>query len=335
MIREIYFLILFVMIDEIRNFGKQFDVALRFAKNVELPEWSQDVKNIYLCGMGGSSLPGNIVNNIFVDIEIKFIRDYDIPVKNDYSKDFFVIASFSGNTEETLSCLEQIEKVTKNFSLMAHGGKLKTIAEEKNYSFLEIPACKQPRIASWYFFTYWIVVLSQLGKIDLTWFDELQQLSVFLEQETPLLEEQGKILAKKLYQHMPLVYTDETLASLARIWKINFNENSKIQAFRNTYPELNHNEMAGFTTLVTKPYIIHLISKSMHPRNRKRMQIMEEILWDKISFENIEAKGANQLQELFWGYVLGGFTSYYLALEYGIDPMPVDMVEDFKEMLIR
>jgi hypothetical protein len=58
------------------------------------------------------------------------------------------------------------------------------------------------------------------------------------------------------------------------------------------------------------------------------------VLGNKISFLDIEAEGANHLQELFWVYVLMWFTSYYLALEYGVDPMPVAMVEEFKKQMV-
>jgi glucose-6-phosphate isomerase len=110
------------MIDEIRNVGNQFGIAMSVARKIEFGELPQNVENIYLCGMGGSSLPGDIVNTLLRDeVEIKFVRDYDIPKKDDYSKDFFILASFSGNTEEILSCLEQVENVTDNFVVMSHG----------------------------------------------------------------------------------------------------------------------------------------------------------------------------------------------------------------------
>jgi glucose/mannose-6-phosphate isomerase len=107
-----------------------------------------------------------------------------------------------------------------------------------------------------------------------------------------------------LHSFLPIIYADRSLDAMARISKINFNENSKIQAFWNVVPESNHNEFVGFSTLVTKPYIILLKSKFMHERNRKRMEIMEKVLGNKISFLDIEAEGANHLQELFWVYVL-------------------------------
>jgi len=325
------------MIDEIRNFGKQFGLALQVARDVDFSRFDNnlnEIENIYLCGMGGSSLPGDIVNTVLRDeVEVKFVRDYDIPKKDNYSKDIYILASFSGNTEEVLSCLEQVEKVTDKLVIMANGGKLKQIAEEKNYIFLEVPECKQPRIASGYFFAFWLVILSQLGKIDLDWFDKLNKLENFLGWEISNLESQWKDMAKKLYQYLPIIYADRSLKAMARIAKIDFNENSKIQAFWNEVPELNHNEFVGFTKLITKPYVILLKSKFMHHRNRKRMEIMEKVLWSKVSFLDIEAKWDNLLQEFFWCYCLFGFVSYYLAFEYGIDPMPVDMVEDFKKLL--
>gem|GEM_PF-3818257 len=45
------------MLNEIRNFHQQFSKALLVAKETNLPNRSDNFKNIYLCGMGGSSLP--------------------------------------------------------------------------------------------------------------------------------------------------------------------------------------------------------------------------------------------------------------------------------------
>ena len=50
-----------------------------------------------------------------------------------------------------------------------------------------------------------------------------------------------------------MIYTDDGhLMSVARIAKIKFNENAKRPSFFNAFPELNHNEMIGFTVPLGK-----------------------------------------------------------------------------------
>ena len=60
------------------------------------------------------------------------------------------------------------------------------------------------------------------------------------------------------------------------------------------------------------------------------MRLLEE---KGMAIEVIDIEGDSILEKLFATIALGDWTSYYLALEYGQDPTPVDMVEDFKKML--
>ena len=62
--------------------------------------------NIIVCGMGGSAIGGDFVKTVLksgLKIPIFVNRDYDLPVW--ISKNTLVIiCSYSGNTEETISC---------------------------------------------------------------------------------------------------------------------------------------------------------------------------------------------------------------------------------------
>lgn len=130
-----------------------------------------------------------------------------------------------------------------------------------------------------------------------------------------------------------MIYTDKYLACEARIWKINFNENAKTQSFWNQIPEMNHNEMCGFTHLVMQPMVIFLVSQFSHPKNLKRMQVMEKVYTGEFNFETVHAKGNSLMEEIFYLHIMSAWVSYYLALEYGIDPVPVEIVERFKKLL--
>jgi hypothetical protein len=45
-------------------------------------------------------------------------------------------------------------------------------------------------------------------------------------------------------------------------------------------------------------------------------------------------EGKNVFNRVFSSLLLADFTSYHLALAYGIDPTPVVMVEKLKKMLV-
>ena len=116
--------------------------------------------------------------------------------------------------------------------------------------------------------------------------------------------------------------------------EIKINENAKTPAFYNFFPELNHNEMVGYTLPQGKFHIITLLDKEDHPQNIKRMRATAKLLKNKgIDTTIIEMQDSNIFNTIFTTLLLGDWTSYYLALEYKQDPTPVDMVEELKKQL--
>ena len=65
------------------------------------------------------------------------------------------------------------------------------------------------------------------------------------------------------------------------------------------------------------------------------MKITAELYREKgIQSEIVKIKGRTYLEKCFCILLLGDWVSYYLAIEYGQDPTPVDMVEDLKKELV-
>jgi len=317
----------------IRKFPEQFLIGYRSALETDLSSFrGKAFRRILFAGMGGSSLPGDLINDTLSDSRpLRPIRNYRIP--SDVGPDDLVIASsYSGNTEETIEALQNGLQKKAATLVLSHGGKLAEMALEKKIPLLRIPECIQPRCATGYFFGSLLALLEILGKTPPAR-QRLEKLQVFLEKEQERHEERGKSLAKSLNARVPLIYGPSELEGACRIWKIKFNENAKTQSFYNVFPELNHNEMVGFTHLDMNPSLILLKSQFMHPRVVTRMEVMESILGDKIPFHTLTLKGEDLLQEMFDSLAVADYASFYLAEEYGIDPAPVAMVEDFKKKL--
>ncbi len=289
-------------------------------------------KRIFYVGLGGSALPADLANDYFGGkIHLQIIRDYQLP-ENTGSQDLVIFSSFSGNTEETLTAFEDGLRKKCPSILMSNGGELENLAKRHSLPFLSIPDCIQPRCATGYFFGALLGILHRLGLTE-NHEGKLEQLSGFLKDNRERLEANGKALAKDLSERIPIVYAPASLNGACRIWKIKLNENAKIQSFYNVFPELNHNEMVGFTRLLMNPSLIYLESPSMHPRIAQRMDEMEKLLGSKIPIQRVKLLGKVLLHQMFESSMLADYTSYYLAMEYGIDPVPVEMIEEFKKQL--
>jgi glucose/mannose-6-phosphate isomerase len=321
--------------------GKQFQEGISVAKGVSLPG-SYD--SITISGMGGSALPGNILRILLhrawrtvrkKPISIYQNRFYSLPPEA-YRNSLNLICSHSGNTEETLASFEEAIANKLPVVGIASGGKLEALCREYGVPFVKLPIPFdnfQPRMATGHFVSAIHTVLADSGIIE----DDSENLlrcGEYLQTIIPELETKGMEIAERIAGKTPVVYADTYLKSLAMIWKIKINENAKTPAFWNYFPELNHNEMVGFTLPQGKFIAILLRDVEDDPRNAKRFDITADLMRKQgVDTMVLDISGEGAYNKVFGALALGDWASYHLALLYGIDPTPVDMVEELKVRL--
>lgn len=317
----------------ISNIPKQFSQAL-IEVDVKI---SKTTKNIVFCGLGGSALPADLLKTYlnasgFKTPAIKINRDYKLPTGADKSWCGF-FDSYSGNTAETLSCLKQAQKMgMKQIILIAHDGQLTKIDAKQHYPMIKIPNTDQPRLSYAFVLGALLKVMHNSGFIKLN----LKALNKEIEKCLALsneMEQQGKQLAQKINGCVPIIYSLNEWASIARTWKINFNENAKIPAFYNIFPELCHNELVGWTNQSNNHKIIILKDLKSDKRTQKAMEIFKDIVDGKISVEIIDMKDGSPLFKMMTTLWLGLWTSYHLALLNGVEPAEVKLVNEFKKKM--
>ncbi len=315
------------LISVLDNFHAQCSRASSLGEDVKV---AQPVDSIILCGMGGSALAGDIVKScVNVRIPIVVNRDYSIPSFATKNSLVFIL-SYSGNTEESISCYKEAKKSYAKIVILSSNGKLADLALQDKTQCIRIPSGIQPRHALGYL-TF--SILNVLSNSKIIHKDDAAISSVVAALKKDY-HETAKDLAQKLAGKIPIIYSSARLEVLARVWKANINENAKVQAFYNVFPELNHNEMVGFTNLKGNYYIIIIEDIGDSPRIKKRMEITKKLLQEKgCSVLILKLTGESLLARIFSSILLAAYTGYYLALEYKVDPTPVEMVEKFKKLL--
>ncbi|MCX8147054.1 MAG: bifunctional phosphoglucose/phosphomannose isomerase [Candidatus Woesearchaeota archaeon] len=316
------------MIKVLDNFWKQCEEASMLGNDIKV---SFPINGIIFCGMGGSAIPGDIIKSyIELSYPVEIVRDYKIPAWADKNTLVF-IASYSGNTEEALSCFKSAKAKGTKIVCITSGGKLKKFCEDSKTPLIIVPSGIQPRDAIGYQTLPLLNVLINSKIISSTAKDDIKDMVGLLRKD---IKEEAEALAKKLVNKIPLIYSSDRMVSVARAWKTKINENAKAQAFFNVFPEMNHNEMVGFTNLKADYYAIFIDDKDDHPRIKKRMEITKKLLNEKrCPVLILKLTGPNRLARIFSCILLGSYVGYYLALEYGTDPTPVKMVEDLKKEL--
>lgn len=315
----------------ILSFPKQFEIGFKAAKEIKV---LGDFKKLLICGMGGSALPGEVLKIWLKEKEIKLPveihRNYNLPFNVD-KKTLTIIISYSGNTEETLSAFKKAGREKLKLVAITSGGNLLKICKRSKVPLVVVPKSYPPRLALGFLFSSLMRVLKNSKIIR-----DISREILSLESKIKLkkLEKEGKNLAKKLKQKIPLIYAPEKICVLAKIWKINFNETSKVPSFYNCFPELNHNEIAGFESLGKNFHIILFIDKSQNPKILKREILTAKILKEKaVKSSFVFLKGKEVLPKIFSNVILGNWVSYYLALEHKKDPLEEKLIAEFKKKM--
>jgi len=298
--------------------------------------------NIIINGMGGSALPAELLSETLSEyssasgvLPVYIHRDYG---KSRYITDFSIIfaISYSGNTEETLSAYETAVAENRIVIAMAAGGALIDRARELGKPYVVIPNPSpdfQPRYATLYILKALIEVLIQFGVLSAEARDKVVSLLSQVKPEN--FESQGQSLAELIKGKTPVIYATGDYKLSAHLWKIKINENAKTPCFWNYVPELNHNEMVGFTNPQANFQFILLQNKVETSRNIKRFEKLQQLFESRrLAVSKIVVPDfGNKLANVVAMTLIGDWTAYYLALAYGIDPTPVDMVEEFKLLM--
>ena len=328
-----------------------YSLPEQFARSLELDltyvsRYKRDYRNIVVSGMGGSAIGGDILRVYAANkakVPITVVRDYSIPAFVDQHT-LFLAASYSGNTEETLSAYNQAREQGASIICVTTGGKLKAMAEQDGYAVVEIPAGLVPRAATGYLFAPLALLLEELGIVDNVrpeLHETVEVLQGMREQLHPGVaagSNQARIIAGKLKDSLPIIWGTAGVSEVAALrWKAQINENAKCPAYYGILPELNHNEIVGFEVprpLLASLCCIILRDKYDYERVKRRIEISKDIIKDQIKeIIEINSQGESYLARLYSLVYIGDYASVYLALEYGINPTPVKVIDYLKAQL--
>ncbi len=318
---------------------------VNFPAVVACPEHdSREINNVVVTGMGGSALAALVVKAWLAQeltMPFEIVRGYDLPASVD-SRTLVIASSYSGNTEETLSALDQARRRDAQIGVIASGGQLIDIAEAAGIAHVKLPAGFQPRMAVLYNLRSLVKLLENFGVVE-NKTAELESLSDWLAEQTSAWNAGVAFednLAKQIADHAAgktaVFYGSSITSPVAYKWKISWNENAKNVAFWNEYPEFNHNEFMGWASHpVDKPFaVFDLRSKLDHLQINKRFEVSDRLLSGRRPKAwTIDLAGDSLVAQLLWGSILADYASIYLAVLNGINPTPVDLIEQLKREL--
>ena len=326
------------MNDYINDFTNHLKDAINIANNTTLTPSTKEIRNVLICGLGGSGIGGTIVNDIVspkAKIPITATKDYSIP--NFVNEHTLVIAnSYSGNTEETLYALQKCQAKEAEIAVITSGGSLKTIAEEQNYNKLIIPSGQPPRAMFGYAFTELFYLLNNYGIIDDSFKSDFQKAIQLLDTEKSDIQNQAMDLAKKMYKQTPVIYVANGFEGVAVRFRQQINENSKMLCWHHVVPEMNHNELLGWRTNVNDLAVVYFRNKSDYERNQIRMDINKNVISKYTeNITEIWSKGNSLIENSLYHIHLGDWASWYLSEMNNVDAIEIDVINFLKGELSK
>lgn len=322
---------------QILDFSNQLWDAYKLGSDVVIE--NKNINDIVCCGMGGSGISGDLLASYIEMIGssdrknkmpfVYSVKDYSIPRVVGKNSLVFVI-SYSGNTEEAISCYKDAVRKGASVVILSSGGILERKSKIDNVPFVKLPSGFEPRVALAYTF---FPLLKILEKNEIIGGQEDAVKKLMQNLKKPIYDETAKQLSKKLEGRIPLIYSSHLFYPVAYRWKTQFNENAKTMAFCNEFSELNHNEINAFTNLTASFHLIILVDEGQFSRIKKRVNITQDILKKKLPITRLLIKGNCALTKIFSSIHLGDLISYYLSLIYKTDPNGVPVVEELKEKM--
>lgn len=326
------------MKDLIAKFPEQLEAALKIGSNAKLSLAGKPISNVLISGLGGSGIGGSIASELIASetiIPINVCKTYFIP---NYVNEntLVIISSYSGNTEETINALElAIEKKAK-IVCVTSGGKIEEIAKTKQLDLILIPSGMPPRACLGYSLTQLFFILKHFGIIKSDFETALKISIELLKQEEKDILKQAKEVAKKLMNKIPVIYTTTYNEGIAIRLRQQINENSKMLCWHHVFPEMNHNELVGWTEKNEQLAVVLLRDHDDYSRNKSRIEISKSI-FNKYTSTIIElySKGNTSIEKAIYLIHLGDWISLFLAELKGIDPVEVSIINHLKSELSK
>jgi len=328
--------------------GDMLGAVYRFADPFLRPEGFQASKvrraeaanGLVFVGMGGSASAGDVLLDWLQD-EVKtyaFVsREPRIPKFAD-QKTLVVCFSYSGETWETLQAFEDASSRGCRLAAVGSGGRLGKACEVKGVPFFQVGSGQAPRAALGQMIVAGSSALQHMRAVGgvrerlLKTGRELAGLRENLKPAVSSSDNKAKEFAFLLEGKMPVIYEFQRMSSVARRFKNQLAENSKVVAKYELLPEAGHNELESWRG-PDKSYLPLLIRDSRETAEEERLARAFTLTianGGKTRPLEVRIRAETRLGRLLAPILFLDYVSCYLALLRRVDPSPTLRIREYK-----
>ncbi len=306
---------------------------------------ASDFDGVVVCGMGGSAIGGDLVRTLVepsAPVPVLVNRGYTLPGWVGEGT-LVVVSSYSGGTEETLSAFDDArQRGARTLSITA-GGTLAQRADADDLDVVPVPGGLQPRAALGYSLGVLLRLADAMGLAEIS----EGTVQAALDDARQRVERYGedadgnpaRDLSAAFVGSLPVIYTGTgLLETVGMRWRTQIHENPKHPAVGNVFPELDHNEIMGFESgppeVLRQMQVVVLRDRDDHPQVQKRFDATRALVGEAVGgWHEVETDGESRLSRMLSLVQLGDWASFWLAIRKGVDPTPVETIQQLKKTL--
>ncbi len=318
------------------------DIFLRSRdeEGVSLTKTRSSFRSLVLMGMGGSASAADVVLDWLKEslpLPSLVHREPRLPAFVN-SRTLFIALSYSGETAETLAAFREAKNRGSTLVGIGHGGSLASFCHRFNAPFIQVEASLAPRAALGQLIVAAAIALENAELIRSTTREiskaaqELVRLRRRCRIENILEDNPAKSLAVKMLGHLPVVYSLQRMSSVARRFKNQLAENSKLLAKYDLLPEAGHNEVEAWHE---KDNMLPVIIRDAQERafERSIVRAFRSTISSASRSHPLDVHVASRgsLSRLLSPILLLDYVSVYLAMLRQIDPTPTSLINDYKK----
>jgi len=328
---------------------KQAAQAWKEARRVKVPKSYKNVSRVVVVGMGGSAIGPHLVRSVLYNkfyVPVQIVNGYNLPAYTDEDT-LVLLSSYSGTTEEVLSCAREAKAKRAKVMVISAGGDLADLAKKHRWPAYIFTAtynpCNQPRVAMGYAIFGTMALLSRAGVVRMSDTEAtlmIKKLVTYVRKfrfKSPVSKNDAKKLSQKLKNKNIILVGSEFLEGNMHIMANQINETSKQFAAWFLLPEINHHLLEGLS-FPNRPkkdmMFVFFESKKYHPQVQKRYPITKQIVSkNKISTVSYKLNETTKLGQAAEVLMLGAYISFYMGMLNGQDPAFIPWVKYLKSKI--
>jgi glucose/mannose-6-phosphate isomerase len=326
-----------MMNELISKFPEQLAEALEIGEKAIINPHDKEINKAYVAGLGGSGIGANFVSEFVRNqcpIPYNVGKSYSIPSYVD-ANTLAICSSYSGNTEETLHSFYEMLKTGAKIVVVSSGGKLIEEAKEKGLDYIKVPDnWPSPRACLGYSIIQQLYILNKLGFINSSFKSHIKSSIDLLKFDCEDIKKAARTVANKIHDRLPIIYTTDRMEAVAVRFRQQINENAKMLCWHHVIPEMNHNELVGWTEKHPKSAVIYFRNHDDFKRNQKRIEINQSIIEKYCdTIIDIFSKGSSLIEKSMYLVHLGDWVSWYLSQLKHVDAIEINVIDYLKSEL--